>query len=88
MGQRYKLELVKFQTPCWRQWKNHKDIGIHTEMFSDGILPLVEKGVITGKYKRKYKGKIVGTFAIGSRKLYDFMHDNPIVCHARMLLRE
>jgi len=59
--------------------ESHKDIGIHTEMFSDGILPLVEKGVITGRFKRKYKGKIVGTFAMGSRKLYDFMHDNPIV---------
>lgn len=56
---------------------NHKDLGIHTEMFSDGILPLVEKGVITGKYKKKHRGMIVSSFAIGSQKLYDFMDDNP-----------
>lgn len=58
---------------------NHKDLGIHTEMFSDGILPLIEKGIITGKYKKKYREKIVSTFLIGSRKLYDFVDDNPIV---------
>jgi 4-hydroxybutyrate CoA-transferase len=57
--------------------QNHKDLGIHTEMFSDGIIPLVEKGVITGKYKKKHRGKIVSTFALGTQKLYDFMHDNP-----------
>lgn len=56
---------------------NHKDLGIHTEMFSDGILPLVEKGVITGKFKKKHRGMIVSSFAIGSQKLYDFMDDNP-----------
>ena len=58
---------------------NHKDLGIHTEMFSDGILPLIEKGVITNKYKIKYPGKTVGSFAIGTQKLYDFIHDNPAV---------
>jgi len=58
---------------------NHKDLGIHTEMFSDGILPLVEKGVINGRMKTKHPGKIVATFALGTRKLYDFMHDNPMV---------
>jgi len=58
---------------------NHKDLGIHTEMFSDGILPLIERGVITGKFKKKYREKIVSTFMLGSRKLYDFVDDNPIV---------
>jgi acyl-CoA hydrolase len=58
---------------------NHKELGIHTEMFSDGILPLVEKGVITNQHKRKYKGKIVTGFLLGSRKLYDFVDDNPSV---------
>ncbi len=57
----------------------HKDLGIHTEMFSDGILPLVEKGIINGMKKKKHPGKIVSSFAIGSRKLYDFMDDNPEV---------
>ncbi len=57
----------------------HKDLGIHTEMFSDGIIPLMEKGIITNKYKKKHNGKIVTGFAIGTRKLYDFIDDNPQV---------
>jgi len=57
----------------------HKDLGVHTEMFSDGILPLVESGVINGRMKRRHPGKIVSTFALGTRKLYDFIHDNPLV---------
>jgi acyl-CoA hydrolase len=57
----------------------HKDLGIHTEMFSDGILPLVEKGIITGKYKKKHPGSLVSSFLIGSKKLYDFVDDNPSV---------
>ncbi len=58
---------------------NHKNLGIHTEMFSDGVLPLVEKGVINGAMKKKHPGKLTATFAVGTRKLYDFMDDNPIV---------
>lgn len=56
---------------------NHKRLGIHTEMFSDGILPLVEKGIITGEDKEIKKGKIVTCFALGTKKLYDFIDDNP-----------
>jgi len=59
------------------QLGNHKDLGVHTEMFSDGLLPLVEKGVITGKYKKVLPGKIVSCFSIGSKKLYDFIDNNP-----------
>ncbi|RFM24832.1 MAG: 4-hydroxybutyrate CoA-transferase, partial [Candidatus Thermochlorobacter aerophilum] len=55
----------------------HKRLGIHTEMFSDGVIPLVESGVITGEEKRVHPHKIVATFAIGTRKLYDFIDDNP-----------
>src|SRR5690554_1465022 len=55
---------------------NHKDLGIHTEMFSDGIIPLIEKGIINGKYKKLHPGAIVSSFALGSRALYDFMDDN------------
>ena len=61
------------------QLENHKDLGVHTEMFSDGLIPLVYKGVITGKYKRRHKNKIVSSFLNGSRKLYDFVNDNPMV---------
>ncbi|WP_028467778.1 acetyl-CoA hydrolase/transferase family protein [Neptunomonas japonica] len=58
---------------------DRKDLGVHTEMFSDGILPLVEKGVITGAYKKNHPGKIVTSFVIGSQKLYDFVDDNSTV---------
>lgn len=64
--------------------EGHKDLGIHTEMFSDGIIPLVEKGVITGKFKKRNRGKIVSTFMCGSRKLYDFVDDNPLVTMMRV----
>jgi acyl-CoA hydrolase len=57
----------------------HKELGIHTEMFSDGILPLVEKGIITNQHKERCRGKIVTGFMLGSGKLYDFAHDNPEV---------
>ena len=58
---------------------NHKDLGVHTEMFSDGVMPLVASGVINNKYKVKHRGKIVTGFVVGSRKLYDFVDDNPMV---------
>ncbi len=58
---------------------NHKDLGVHTEMFSDGILPLVERGVINGNLKKEHPGIIIGSFAIGSHLLYDFIDDNPLV---------
>ena len=58
---------------------NHKRLGIHTEMFSDGILPLIENGVITGEEKVIKNGKLVTCFAVGSPKLYDFIDDNPLV---------
>lgn len=61
------------------QLTNHKNLGIHTEMFSDGILPLVEAGVINGSKKYLKAGKIVSCFAMGSQKLYDFIDDNPSV---------
>lgn len=55
---------------------NHKDLGIHTEMFSDGIIPLFEKGAITGRFKKKHPRKIVSSFVVGSKKIYDFINDN------------
>lgn len=58
---------------------NHQKLGVHTEMFSDGIIELVEKGVITGENKKVYPGKIVSGFAVGSKRLYEFMDDNPLI---------
>lgn len=58
---------------------NHKHLGIHTEMFSNGLIDLVEKGIVTGDHKRVHPGKIVAGFVMGNRKLYDFIDDNPLV---------
>ena len=57
----------------------HRNLGIHTEMFSSGIIPLVEAGVITGANKRTHPGKIVASFLVGNQDLYDFVDDNPQV---------
>ncbi|BDI05516.1 acetyl-CoA hydrolase/transferase family protein [Sphaerotilus microaerophilus] len=58
----------------------HKhDLGIHTEMLGDGILTLIESGAVTNRVKNVNRGKVLATFALGSRKLYDFMHRNPAV---------
>ncbi|MCC8088474.1 MAG: 4-hydroxybutyrate CoA-transferase [Rikenellaceae bacterium] len=59
------------------QLTNHKNLGIHTEMFADGVLPLVESGVINGMNKTIDKGKMVSTFLMGSQAVYDFIDDNP-----------
>lgn len=55
----------------------HKDLGIHTEMFSNGLIPLLEKGVVNNKNKKIHPGKTVAGFAIGDKKLYQFVDDNP-----------
>ena len=57
---------------------DRKDLGVHTEMFSDGILQLIERGVVTGARKTLHRGKVVSSFALGTRRLYDFIDDNPM----------
>lgn len=59
--------------------KDKKDLGIHSEMFSDGVVELVEAGVINNRMKTLHKGKSIATFLMGSRRLYDYVHDNPAV---------
>lgn len=62
-----------------RQLANHKNLGVHTEMFSDGVIPLVESGAINNSLKKVEPGKIVSSFILGTKKVYDFVHDNPYV---------
>ena len=61
------------------QLGNHKNLGIHTEMFADGVLPLYYKGVINNRNKKFDKGKLVSTFLMGSKEVYEFIDDNPAV---------
>ena len=58
---------------------NHKDLGIHSEMLSDGIVDLVEIGAVTNRQKSRHRGRIVSSLAVGSKKLYDFIHNNPSI---------
>jgi 4-hydroxybutyrate CoA-transferase len=58
---------------------DRRDLGVHSEMISDGIMELVERGVINGSRKTLHPGKIVCTFIMGSRKLYDWLDDNPLM---------
>jgi 4-hydroxybutyrate CoA-transferase len=59
--------------------RDRRDLGVHTEMFSDGVLELVERGIITGAHKALDQGRIVACFVVGSRRLFDFIDDNPMV---------
>ena len=58
------------------QLSGHKNLGIHTEMFADGVIDLVEKGVINGAHKAIDRGRMVATFLLGSKRLYDYTHRN------------
>ncbi|WP_296380811.1 acetyl-CoA hydrolase/transferase C-terminal domain-containing protein [Winogradskyella sp.] len=58
---------------------NHKDLGLHTEMFSDGVIDLILKDVINGNYKGVNPGRALATFLMGSQRLYDYVNDNPFV---------
>ena len=62
-----------------RRLRDKNDLGVHTEMFSDGLIPLVEEGVITNRLKKVHPQRIVTSFVAGTRRLFDFVHDNPLV---------
>ena len=62
-----------------RNLGNHKRLGVHTEMFSDGLIPLVEKGVVTNEDKKIWKDHIVASFVMGTKRTYEFLDDNPRV---------
>jgi acyl-CoA hydrolase len=58
---------------------NHKDLGIHSEMFANGVVDLVNKGCVTNDKKTYHRGRIVGSFLVGNKKLYDFVDNNPFI---------
>lgn len=58
---------------------NHRDLGVHTELFSDGVIDLVDQGVITCAKKNFHPGKIIAGFLFGSKRLYEFIHNNPMI---------
>lgn len=58
---------------------NHKDLGIHSEMFAGGVIDLVNRGCVTNNKKTIHKGRMVGSFLIGTQELYDFVDNNPFI---------
>jgi acyl-CoA hydrolase len=58
---------------------SHRDLGVHTELLSDGMIDLVERGVVTGIFKQRRRNKVVATFCLGTRRLYDWIDENPVV---------
>ncbi len=78
-GSTLQLGIGAIPDSVMKYLKNHKDLGIHTEMFSDGIVELVEEGVINGEQKTLHPGKIIAGFVLGTRKSYDFLDNNPII---------
>lgn len=58
---------------------DHKDLGIHSDVLTEGVIPLIEKGVINNRLKNRHRGKLVCSFVMGSRRLYDYVDDNPLI---------
>ena len=78
-GSTLQMGIGKIPDAVLKNLEGHRRLGIHTEMFSDGIIDLVERGVITGEMKKKRRYKIVSSFMIGTKKLYSFVNDNPMI---------
>ncbi len=78
-GATLQLGIGAIPTAVARALADRRDLGIHTEMFTDPIVDLVEAGVVTGARKERNRGKIVTAFLMGTRRLYEFVHDNPMV---------
>jgi len=77
-GSTLQLGIGGMPNAALKAMKNKRDLGIHTEMVSDGIMEAIEAGIITGAKKTLHPGKVVATFALGSRILYEFLDNNPV----------
>lgn len=78
-GATMQIGIGNIPTAVLAQLGDHKDLGVHSEMFTDDVIPLVEKGVINGRCKKTDPGKLVAMFLKGGRKLYDFVDHNDAV---------
>ncbi|HEY8733799.1 MAG TPA: acetyl-CoA hydrolase/transferase C-terminal domain-containing protein, partial [Puia sp.] len=78
-GSTLQLGIGRIPNAVLKSLSGHRRLGIHTEMFSDGVVDLIELGVVTGEMKKKRRYKVVSSFMIGSQRLYRFVNDNPII---------
>jgi len=77
-GSTLHVDLGRIPNEVLRHLRHRRDLGIHSNVITDPVLDLIEQGVITGRHKTLHPGKIVASFCIGSRRLYDFLHDNAL----------
>lgn len=78
-GATLQMGIGKIPDEVLGRLKDRKQLGIHSEMFSDGLIDLIERGVVTGELKRKHPGKVISAFVLGSKKLYDYINNNPMI---------
>ncbi len=78
-GATLQIGIGKIPNAILASLMHHKHLGIHTEVWSDALLPLINSGIIDNSKKAVHPGKIVSSFVIGTRQLYDFIHDNPLI---------
>ena len=78
-GATLQMGIGKIPDAVLKALVHHKDLGVHTEMFSDGLMELVRTGVVNNTRKAVHPGKTVTSFCMGSKELYDFVHENPLV---------
>jgi 4-hydroxybutyrate CoA-transferase len=78
-GSTLQMGIGKIPNAVLKSLSGHRKLGIHTEMFSDGIIGLIQNGAITGELKKKRRYKIVSSFMVGTEKLYRFVHENPVI---------
>ncbi len=71
------IGIGKIPSAILRHLKNRRDLGIHTEMFTDSLIDLIEEGVVTGKRKGMHEGVVVASFCVGTKRLYEYIHNNP-----------
>ncbi|HEX7365531.1 MAG TPA: acetyl-CoA hydrolase/transferase C-terminal domain-containing protein [Pelobium sp.] len=78
-GSTLQLGIGSIPDQVLKNLSGHKNLGLHTEMLSDGVIPLIESGAINNLNKKLNKGKSVTSFMVGTKKLYDFVNDNPSI---------
>ena len=71
--------LGRVPNEALRYLTDRRDLGIHSDVITDGVVDLVEAGVVTGRHKTQHRNRIVTSYCLGTRRLYDFIHDNPLV---------
>ncbi|MBI4160915.1 MAG: GNAT family N-acetyltransferase [Acidobacteria bacterium] len=77
-GSTLQVGIGKIPDALVQELRGHADLGVHTEMFSDGLLELIEAGAVTNRRKTLHPGKVILSFCMGSRRLYEFVDDNPL----------